>query len=87
MTRSKNFNNSCFENFTPISLELDSAVEAHLVKIFSKIEGGKIKDWRFFRPNWMKIEHVLFSSNTQQLLETCQKLAFTRPIIVRKSGF
>ena len=58
----------------------------HFVKIFSKIERGKIKDWRFFWSNWMKIEHVLFSSNTQKLQETCQKLAFTRPIVVWKSG-
>ena len=58
----------------------------HFVKIFSKIERGKIKDWRFFWSNWVKIEHVLFSSNTQKLLGTCQKLAFTRLIVVWKSG-
>ena len=34
----------------------------------------------------MEIEHVLFSSNTQQMSETCQKLAFTHPIVVLKSG-
>ena len=34
----------------------------------------------------MKIEHVLVSSNTQKLLETCHKLAFTPPIVVGRSG-
>ena len=34
----------------------------------------------------MKIEHVLFSSNTKKMSETCQKLAFTHPIVVLKSG-
>ena len=34
----------------------------------------------------MEIEHVLFSSNTQKMSETCQKLAFTHPIVVLKSG-
>ena len=41
---SKNFNNSCFENFMPTS----PSCSGHFVKIFSKIERGKIKDWRFF---------------------------------------
>ena len=34
----------------------------------------------------MEIEHVLFSSSTQKMSETCQKLAFTHPIVVLKSG-
>ena len=34
----------------------------------------------------MKLEQILFSTNTQKLLETCQKLAFTRPIVVCKRG-
>ena len=34
----------------------------------------------------MEIEHVLFSSNTEKISETCQTLAFTHPIVVLKSG-
>ena len=34
----------------------------------------------------MKIEHVLFSSNTRKMSETCKKLAFTHLIVVLKSG-
>ena len=34
----------------------------------------------------MEIEHALFSSNTEKVSETCQKLAFTHPIVVLKSG-
>ena len=30
-------------------------------------------------------EHVLFSSNTYKMSETCQNLAFTHPIVVLKS--
>ena len=33
----------------------------------------------------MEIEHVLFSSNTQKMSETCQKLVFTHPVVL-KSG-
>ena len=32
------------------------------------------------------MEHALFSSNTKKMSETCQKLAFTHPIVVLKSG-
>ena len=34
----------------------------------------------------MEIEHVLFLSNTKKMSETCQKLTFTHPIVVLKSG-
>ena len=34
----------------------------------------------------MKIEHVLFSSKYIKMFETCQRLAFTYPIVVLKSG-
>ena len=44
VTSSKNFNNSCFENFTAAR----PSCGGHFVKIFSKIRRGKIKDWRFF---------------------------------------
>ena len=43
----------------------------HFVKIFRRIEHGKIKNWRLFWSNWVKIEQ-----------ETCQKLAFTHLIVV-----
>ena len=36
--------------------------------------------------NRMEIVHVLFSSNTYNMSDTCQKLAFTHPIVVLKSG-
>ena len=34
----------------------------------------------------MEIEHVLFSSNTENNSEICQTLVFTHPIVVLKSG-
>ena len=34
----------------------------------------------------MEIEHALFSANILKMSETCQKLAFTHPIVVLKSG-
>ena len=42
VTNSENFDNSCFENFMPTSATHRCA--GHFVKIFSKIEHGKIKD-------------------------------------------
>ena len=48
VTSLKNFNNSCFENFMPTSPPTSPNSGGHFVKIFSKIERGKIKDWRFF---------------------------------------
>ena len=53
-----------------------SSSGGHFVRIFCRIERGKIKNWRL----------VLFSSNTLKMSETCQKLAFTHPIVVLKSG-
>ena len=65
-------------NFTAVRLRRGG----HFVKILSKVKRGKIKNRRFFWSNWMKTEHVLFPSNTQKSVGTCQKLAFKRPIVV-----
>ena len=65
VTSSKNFNNSCFENFMPTSPQL----WRQFCKNIGKIEHGKIKVGGSF-------------DLTQKLLETCQKLALTRPIVV-----
>ena len=74
-----------FWEFRPISPQLGPAVAAILEK-YSRIEQKKIKNWRLFWSNRMEIEHVLFSSNTKKMSETCQKLAFTHPVVVWKSG-
>ena len=58
----------------------------HFVKIFCRIEHGKIKNWLLFWSNRMEIEHVQFHPKHKKMSETCQKLAFTHPIIVLKSG-
>ena len=63
----KKHNNSCFKNlglFHRYFTSARSSSGGHFVKIFCRIERGKIKNWRLFRSNRMKIEHVLFSSNT-----------------------
>ena len=86
VTSSKNFSNSRFENFMSTSPQIDPAVTAIFLKYFARSSMGKLRIGGSFDPNWMKIEHALFSSNTGKLLETCQKLALTRPIVVWKIG-
>ena len=68
----------------PISPQLGPAVAAILWKKFAESSVGKLKIGGSF--DRMEIEHVLFSSNRQKMSETCQKLAFTHPIVVLKSG-
>ena len=63
-----------------------SSIGGHFLKVICRIESVKIKNWPLFWSNRMKIEQVPFSFNTQKMPETCQKLAFTHPIVVLKSG-
>ena len=81
MTSSKNFNNSGFEKFMPTSL----SCVGHFEKYLARSSMGKLRIGGSFDLIGSLLTTLLtcsISSNTQKLLETCQKLAFTRPIVV-----